>query len=74
MTEIAKRMNHTTAVATGLVDRLEKLDFARWERGATDRRKVFIQLTAKGSDLVVRVRRDMATNLLDLTTPIDEEA
>lgn len=73
MTEIAKRMNHTTAAATGLVDRLEKLDFARRETGTKDRRKVFVQLTAKGSDLVARVRRDMATNLVGLMNLLDEE-
>jgi predicted transcriptional regulator len=29
MTEIASRMGHTTAAATGLVDRLEKLGLVR---------------------------------------------
>lgn len=72
MTEVAKRMNHTTAAATGLVNRLEKLDFARRETGAKDRRKVFVQLTPKGSELVARVRRDMAVNLLGLMKLLDK--
>jgi DNA-binding MarR family transcriptional regulator len=72
MTEIAKRMNHTTAAATGLVDRLERMDFARREPGEHDRRKVFVQLTDKGSELVARVRQDMAVKLQGLMAILDE--
>src|SRR5215204_2719482 len=52
MTEIAQRMRHTTAAATGLVDRLERLGYARRQVGDTDRRKVLVHITENGLKLV----------------------
>src|SRR5258708_33607204 len=45
MTETAKRMRHTTAAATGLVDRLVKLGLAKRQQDSADRRKVFVHIT-----------------------------
>ena len=59
MSEIAARMGHTTAAATGLVDRLEKLGLARRAHAREDRRKIFVQPTAAGAALVAEVRDDM---------------
>src|SRR5687767_7259980 len=59
MTEVAQRMRHTTAAATGLVDRLERLGYARRQIGAEDRRKVLVHITEKGIELVSQVREDM---------------
>jgi DNA-binding MarR family transcriptional regulator len=64
MTEIAQKMGHTTAAATGLVDRLEKLGLARRSHGRDDRRKVIVQPTPEGCGLVASVRDDMVGNLL----------
>jgi len=47
MTDIAKKMGHSTAAATGLVDRLEKLGFVERMHSAEDRRKVFVRITAQ---------------------------
>lgn len=66
MSEVAARMRHTTAAATGLVDRLEKLGYARRQTALDDRRKVFVHITPKGIELVGRVRSDMADNLMQL--------
>ena len=66
MTEIAQRMRHTTAAATGLVDRLERLAYARRQVGETDRRKVLVHITPKGLQLVAQVREDMVCNLMRL--------
>jgi DNA-binding MarR family transcriptional regulator len=77
MTEIATRMRHTTAAATGLVDRLEKLGLARRRNAAQDRRIVLVHITAKGSQLVTTVREDMVANILRLMgvlTPEDQQA
>ena len=46
----------TTAAATGLVDRLEKLGYVERMHAADDRRKVLVRITAKGMDLVARLR------------------
>jgi DNA-binding MarR family transcriptional regulator len=64
MSEIAQRMGHTTAAATGLVDRLEKLGHVRRTHGKEDRRKIEVQITESGLTLVTEVRDDMVTNLI----------
>ena len=71
MTEIAGRMGHTTAAATGLVDRLEKLGHVRRVHASDDRRKILVQITASGSRLVTAVRDDMVTNLLKIMAQLD---
>ena len=38
MSDIAKKMGHSTAAATGLVDRLEKLSYVERGHAAEDRR------------------------------------
>lgn len=63
MSEIAEKMNHSTAAATGLVDRLEKLDYVQRTHATNDRRKVLVKITKKGGALVERIRQDMVNNL-----------
>ena len=72
MTEVAKRMKHTTAAATGLVDRLEKLGHITRKQGPTDRRKVMVVITEKGHAMVQEIRQDMIQNLLRLMEHLDE--
>jgi DNA-binding MarR family transcriptional regulator len=73
MSDIAARMGHTTAAATGLVDRLERLGFVARSHAVDDRRKVIVRITPKGSNLVSRIRQDIvdsiATLLRDQLTP-----
>ena len=52
MSDIAKKMGHSTAAATGLVDRLEKLGYVERVHAAEDRRKIMVRITNKGVDLV----------------------
>jgi DNA-binding MarR family transcriptional regulator len=66
MSEIAQRMGHTTAAATGLVDRLEKLGHVKRTHGLDDRRKIRVQITQTGAALVAEVRDDMVSNLLKI--------
>ena len=63
MTEIARKMGHTTAAATGLVDRLENLDYITRCHATEDRRKVIVKITKKGQLLVHRIREDMVKNV-----------
>ena len=51
MSEIAAKMSHTTAAATGLVDRLEKLGYVRRTHASDDRRKIEVQITGAGLQL-----------------------
>src|SRR3954471_20908655 len=45
MSQIAQKMGHTTAAATGLVDRLEKVGLVRRVHASDDRRKVLVEPT-----------------------------
>ncbi len=47
MSEIAEKMNHSTAAATGLVDRLENLGFVQRPHAASHRRKVLVKSLKK---------------------------
>jgi len=66
MSEIAEKMSHSTAAATGLVDRLEKLNYVQRIRAANDRRKVLVKITKKGTALVERIRQDIVNNLSEI--------
>ena len=75
MSEIADKMNHSTAAATGLVDRLENLGYVLRSHTANDRRKVLVKITEKGSALVDKIRQDIVNNLsqiMDLL-PLEEQ-
>jgi DNA-binding MarR family transcriptional regulator len=73
MTEIAEKMSHTTAAATGLVDRLENLGYVQRTHASDDRRKVLVRITPKGTSLVGRIRQDIVSKLA-LVTGILEPA
>ncbi len=63
MTDIANKMGHSTAAATGLVDRLEKLGYVERVHAAEDRRKVMVQITKKGQQMVSRLRDVIASSI-----------
>ena len=71
MTEIARKMGHTTAAATGLVDRLEKLAHVKRGHATDDRRKILVKITTSGEQIVCEVRDDMVENLLKMMAHLD---
>ena len=73
MTDISKKMGHSTAAATGLVDRLEKLGYVQRLHAQDDGRKVMVQITRKGIDLVERIREEIVTSLVDIMDDLDKE-
>src|SRR5256714_8017629 len=77
MSEIAKKMGHTTAAASGLVARLENLRYVMRSSARDDRRKVMVCITPKGSALVRRIREEMVGNLMKVLnhlTPDEQKA
>jgi DNA-binding MarR family transcriptional regulator len=60
MTEIADKMTHTTAAATGL-------GYVQRTHASSDRRKVLVRITPKGLDLVGRIRQDIVAKLALVT-------
>ncbi len=73
MSDIAKKMGHSTAAATGLVDRLEKLSYVERVHAAEDRRKIMVRITSKGVNLVSKMRSEIASDLADLLASMDED-
>ena len=65
MTDIARKMGHSTAAATGLVDRLEKLGYVERSHAADDRRKVMVRITQKGLELVAKLRATLQTRVAE---------
>lgn len=73
MSDIAKKMGHSTAAATGLVDRLEKLGYVERVHAAEDRRKIMVRITQAGVELVAQMRKHIATDLSGIMADLDEE-
>ena len=76
MTTIARRMNHSTAAATGTVNRLTKLGYVQRTALENDRRKVLVKITKKGSELVESIRQDIIKSLLQIMAwlPLRDQA
>jgi DNA-binding MarR family transcriptional regulator len=73
MSDIAKKMGHSTAAATGLVDRLEKLSYVERTHASEDRRKIMVRITSKGVGLVAKMRTEIATDLAGILAGMDED-
>jgi DNA-binding MarR family transcriptional regulator len=73
MSDIAKKMGHSTAAATGLVDRLEKLNYVERVHAAEDRRKIMVRITQTGVELVSRMRNEIAGDLANMLQDMDQE-
>ena len=74
MTDIAAKMGHSTAAATGLVDRIEKLGYVERTHASEDRRKIMVRITKKGVELVSHMRKVIATDLAGILSSMDEDA
>ena len=74
MTDIASKMGHSTAAATGLVDRIERLGYVERVHALDDRRKIMVRITSKGVEFVSHMRKEIATDLAGILSSMDEEA
>ena len=63
MTQVAECMDHSTAAATGLVDRLEKFHYIKRMVSPEDRRKVLVSITETGRKTVEATRRKIMEGL-----------
>ena len=55
------------------MDRLEKLSYVERIHAAEDRRKIMVRITQKGVELVSRMRREIAIDLADMLSNMDQE-
>jgi len=61
--EIARALNVTPAVITGLIDRLERRGFVRRFDSQFDRRRVHLELTVSGDDARVQANATLAQRM-----------
>lgn len=66
MSNIAKMMGHSTAAATGMVDKLQDLGHLKRYTAAADRRKIMVRITDQGLELVQEMRNNIAQNLANI--------
>ena len=77
MSNIAKMMGHSTAAATGMIDKLQELGHLKRYTAAADRRKIMVRITEQGRALVAQMHSNIAADLAqmmareDATTPVD---
>ena len=66
MSNIAKMMGHSTAAATGMVDKLQELGHLKRYTAAADRRKIMVRITEQGRSLVAQMRNNIAADLAQM--------
>jgi len=66
MGDIAKKMGHSTAASTGMIDRLEKIKLVEREYWQEDRRKIMVHITQKGVEFVAKMRSEISKGLRDM--------
>ena len=66
MSSIAQKMGHSTAAATGLIDKLQELGYVHRGTAQNDRRKIIVSITEKGKKLVSSLRSEISLNLAQL--------
>lgn len=66
MSSIARMMGHSTAAATGMVDKLQELGHLKRFTAAADRRKIMVRITEQGKQLIERMRGNIARDLASL--------
>ena len=52
MSSIAQKMGHSTAAATGMVDKLQEMGYLKRMSAAKDRRKIMVAIAQEGRELV----------------------
>ncbi len=66
MSNIAKMMGHSTAAATGMIDKLQELGHLKRYTAASDRRKIMVRITDQGRALVAQMRSNIAADLAQM--------
>ncbi len=74
MSSIARMMGHSTAAATGMVDKLQEMEYLKRFTAAADRRKIMVRITEKGRQLIERMRGNIARDLADLMAREDSNS
>ncbi len=73
MSELARLMNHAQSTATGMVSRLMDSGLVERVPHSLDQRKVVVQITEKGEDLLKKMRLHMVRNLREMFTDLSQK-
>jgi DNA-binding MarR family transcriptional regulator len=65
MSELAERIQQSSATMTGIVDRLVEKGWVTRRRSEEDRRAVFVNLTGEGQNVLTRVAGEKRQYVLD---------
>lgn len=71
MTDISKKMAHSTAATTGLIDRMEKLEYVERVHSDQDRRKIMVRITSKWVEFVAKMRLEITQALEKLLEDLE---
>ena len=71
--DVARSLNVTPAVVTGLIDRLERRGYVRRVGSQFDRRRVHIELTMAGEDVREQAEDQLASRLEDLIAKLSPD-
>jgi DNA-binding MarR family transcriptional regulator len=71
--DVARNLNVTPAVVTGLIDRLERRGYVRRVASVFDRRRVYIELTTAGEDVRDHAEDQLAKGLEDLLSKLSDD-
>jgi|SRR6476661_6680960 len=71
--DVARNLNVTPAVVTGLIDRLERRGYVRRVASVFDRRRVYIELTTAGEDVRDHAEDQLAKRFDDLLAKLSDE-
>ena len=71
--DVARNLNVTPAVVTGLIDRLERRGYVRRVASVYDRRRVYIELTTAGEDVRDHAEDQLAKRLESLLTNLSSD-
>ncbi len=74
MTNIAKMMGHSTAAATGMVDKLQELGYIHRSTAAADRRKILVHITDSGRSIVEEMRSNLVEDITDMLSQSNSES
>lgn len=59
LTKLSHEMSIRKATASGIIDRLEKIDLIKKERDTKDKREIYIEFSEKGKELVGEITEDL---------------
>jgi DNA-binding MarR family transcriptional regulator len=71
--DVARNLNVTPAVVTGLIDRLERRGYVRRVASVFDRRRVYIELTTAGEDVREQAEDQLAKRLESLLSNLSSD-